>query len=357
MHAAIRDADQRALSPNRRPVATHARLDAASLACTHSRMAEHLALLDFGSNAVRFVLARVRPDGYRVLDQSRVRTRLAAGPRGELSEPAMEQSLRAAARFLRRVRGKDPRIMAVATASVRDAPNAAGFIARLYELGAGELRVLSGLEEARLGAEAALRALPLHDGAVIDLGGGSLQWTSVRDRRLGHALSLPLGAARMTREFIRHDPPQPRELVRLRESAREQLAIALPGSRPHGHLIVLGGTARHATRTRRHRRRGCARARTVDGAKRLPRADDLHRQRPPRRALARSTALASRAEITEIAQCPPPMAADGWSHCDPPSAIRPRWRTASDSTHSTYCHMTVVLVGIRPMYKCPRDTY
>jgi exopolyphosphatase/guanosine-5'-triphosphate,3'-diphosphate pyrophosphatase len=211
-------------------------------------MAEHLALLDFGSNAVRFMLARLQPAGFRVLAEARVRTRLATGSRGELSEPALEQSLRAAARFLRRVQAKEPRILAVATASVRDAPNAAGLISRLRELGAGELRVLSGLEEARLGAEAALRVLPLRHGAVIDLGGGSLQWTSVRDRRLGHALSLPLGAARMTREFIRHDPPRASELLRLREAARAQLQLALPDPRPRGRLIVLGGTARALAR-------------------------------------------------------------------------------------------------------------
>jgi exopolyphosphatase/guanosine-5'-triphosphate,3'-diphosphate pyrophosphatase len=52
----------------------------------------------------------------------------------------------------------------------------------------------------------------------------------------------------MTREFIRHDPPKPRELVRLRDAAREQLEQALPRSRPRGSLIVLGGTARALAR-------------------------------------------------------------------------------------------------------------
>jgi exopolyphosphatase/guanosine-5'-triphosphate,3'-diphosphate pyrophosphatase len=118
----------------------------------------------------------------------------------------------------------------------------------LRALGVSDLRVLSGLEEARLGAEAALRVLPLRHGAVIDLGGGSLQWTGVRERRLEGPLSLPLGAARMTREFIRHDPPDPRELLRLQETARKQLADVLPDTRSRGKLIVLGGTARALAR-------------------------------------------------------------------------------------------------------------
>ena len=50
---------------------------------------------------------------------------------------------------------------------------------------------MTGIEEATLGAESALRSVALRNGAVIDLGGGSLQWTTVRERRLKHALSLP----------------------------------------------------------------------------------------------------------------------------------------------------------------------
>jgi exopolyphosphatase/guanosine-5'-triphosphate,3'-diphosphate pyrophosphatase len=194
------------------------------------------------------MLARIVRDGFRTLDESRVRTRLAVGARGALSADAIEHSLRAAARFLGRVRRHQPRVMAVATASVRDAPNAQDLLSKLEALGVRELRILSGLEEARLGAEAALRAVPLRHGAIIDLGGGSLQWTTIRDRQLKHALSLPLGAARMTREFIRHDPPSPHELLRLRAAAREQLSEALPGSRPRGRLLVLGGTARALAR-------------------------------------------------------------------------------------------------------------
>ena len=209
---------------------------------------EHIALLDFGSNAVRFVLARVARQGFRVVELSRVRTRLAAGEHGALIEPAIEQTLRAASRFLKRSALKQPRIMAVATASVRDAPNAEALITRLPGLGVEELRILSGEEEARLGAEAALRSLSMRNGAVIDLGGGSLQWTTVRQGRLKHGISLPLGAARMTREYIRNDPPTPRELTRLSEAARAQLQGALPDVKPRGRLIALGGTARALAR-------------------------------------------------------------------------------------------------------------
>jgi len=213
-------------------------------------MPQYIALLDFGSNAVRFVHARLSRGGVRILDVSRVRARLASGDRGALNSESIEQCLRAAARFLKRVEPSEPRVLAVATASVRDAPNARALVDRLPALGVSELRILSGIEEAQLGAEAALRAWPLRTGAIIDLGGGSLQWSTIRAGRAKHQLSLPLGAARLTREYIRHDPPSERDLERLREHVREQLADGLPGKRARGHLLALGGTARALARKR-----------------------------------------------------------------------------------------------------------
>jgi exopolyphosphatase/guanosine-5'-triphosphate,3'-diphosphate pyrophosphatase len=216
-------------------------------------MPQYIALLDFGSNAVRFVHARLSRSGVRILDESRVRARLASGERGSLNPDSIERSLRAAARFLKRVEGSKPRVLAVATASVRDAPNAQALVDRLPMLGVSELRILSGIEEAQLGAEAALRAWPLRTGAIIDLGGGSLQWSTIRAGSAKHQLSLPLGAARMTREFMRHDPPSERDLERLREHVAEQLAQSLPGLRARGHLLALGGTARALARKRLRR--------------------------------------------------------------------------------------------------------
>ena len=211
-------------------------------------MAEHIALLDFGSNAVRFVHAHLSSRGVRVIDQSRVRARLATGECGALSDDSIARSLHAATLFLKRVERAKLRVLAVATASVRDAPNAEALVDKLPKLGVEELRVLSGIEEAQLGAEAALRTRPLREGAVIDLGGGSLQWSSVRDGRLEDARSMPLGAARLTREFLCHDPPEASELEALCAAAREHLQRGLPSVQPHGSLLVLGGTARALAR-------------------------------------------------------------------------------------------------------------
>src|ERR1700759_3253306 len=109
-------------------------------------MSELVPLLDLGSNAARFLLARLRPgEGFRILEQERVPTRLGGTPDGHLTERAVRATTRAAERFLKRMRKKKvgPRILAVATAAVRDAPNRERLIETLRERGGVELRILS----------------------------------------------------------------------------------------------------------------------------------------------------------------------------------------------------------------------
>jgi exopolyphosphatase / guanosine-5'-triphosphate,3'-diphosphate pyrophosphatase len=213
-------------------------------------MSELVALLDLGSNAARFLLARLQPGvGFRILEQERVPTRLGSGPDGVLTDAAVRATSRAAERFLQRVRTKQgPRVLAVATAAVRDAPNRERLIERLRERGGVELRILSGSEEARLGAEAAVRELPLLEGSVVDIGGGSAQVTLVRRGRLGIGISMPLGAARLTRRHLQHDPPTALELAALRDEVFAHLSGHLKRGFCNGQMVLLGGTGRALAR-------------------------------------------------------------------------------------------------------------
>jgi len=232
-------------------------------------MAELVALLDFGSNAVRCVLAQVKRTGFRVLHEERSQTRLGGGEPGTLPTAAVDASLRAVRRFMREVRldfddSDDeyewpPRIIAVATAAVREAKNRGRLLGPLRREHGIEIRVLSASEEARLGAEAALEDLRKFDGVIADLGGGSLQLTAVRRGHMAGTRSAPLGAVRMTRRFLRTDPPEPRELRALRLEIRARLAAALPPAQRGDEMVGLGGTIRSLARVhlaeRRKRRR------------------------------------------------------------------------------------------------------
>jgi len=149
-------------------------------------------------------------------------------------------------RFLREVRRKEqPRVLAIATAAVREAANREDLLSALRREQGMEVRVLSGEEEARLGTSAVLHSLSFRSGVVIDLGGSSLQITRVHNGDISTTASLPLGAVRTTQQFLTHDPPTERELLALREEAAGNLAAILPPARAgQPDMIGLGGTVR-----------------------------------------------------------------------------------------------------------------
>jgi len=210
-------------------------------------MPELVAVIDLGSTAVRLLLARIVPGaGYRVLVEERVPTRLGGGVPGTLPADAIDDTLRAVHRFLARhsSRKRGPRIVAVATSAVRDATNRERLLGPLRRLEGVEVHVLSARDEARLGVDAALNRLRFKNGIVADLGGASLQLSRVRRRTVVSIASLPLGAVRTTRRFLRHDPPRPRELHAIRSEVRRQLAGAVPPAGRGDVMVALGGTVR-----------------------------------------------------------------------------------------------------------------
>jgi len=210
-------------------------------------MAELVAVVDLGSTAVRLLLVRIaRGADYRVLARERVPTRLGAGAPGTLPRRAVHETLRAIHRFFKRHSspGRGPRVIAVATSAVRDARDRERLLGPLRRREGIDVQVLSARDEAQLGVEAAVDSLPFTDGVVADLGGASLQLSRVRARRFVSSASLPLGAVRTTRRFLRHDPPRPRELQEFRRVIRQTLVDAVPPPARGEVVVGLGGIVR-----------------------------------------------------------------------------------------------------------------
>jgi len=181
-----------------------------------------------------------------------VQTRLAGGRHGRLPEPAVRKTLRAVHAFLDPSRHRDvPRVIALATAAVREADNADVLLEPLRRRYRLDLRVLTGQEEARLGACAAVSSLAIEAGVVVDLGGGSLQITELRNGEPLAAVSLPLGAVRATTRFLRHDPPTAAEVRALRWELRALVSGILPSGVDGEMLVGLGGTIRTLARIQR----------------------------------------------------------------------------------------------------------
>jgi exopolyphosphatase/guanosine-5'-triphosphate,3'-diphosphate pyrophosphatase len=218
-----------------------------------------LAVVDIGSNSGRVVVYAREPGGrFRILAGTRAALRLVreVGGGDGLRPEAEERTLEALRDFRAIAVGAGAtRTVAVATSALRDAGNSEPFLARVRDEVGFELRIISGEEEARLGFLGGVQGLPVEHGVLFDLGGGSMQVSHFRNRRLLRSVSLPLGALRVSDEFIRSDPPKGVELRRLQYHVRTQLLGADLASLAHGESLVgTGGTVRNLAKVDRNAR-------------------------------------------------------------------------------------------------------
>jgi exopolyphosphatase/guanosine-5'-triphosphate,3'-diphosphate pyrophosphatase len=121
-------------------------------------------------------------------------------------------------------------LLAFATSAIREAPNGEAVLARVLDEAGVELQVLTGEDESRLTFLAARRWFGWSSGRllVIDIGGGSLELAAGLDEVPDAALSLPLGAGRLTRAALhQQDPPDPAEVKAVRKQVRADIARVL----------------------------------------------------------------------------------------------------------------------------------
>ncbi|NUT34831.1 MAG: Ppx/GppA family phosphatase [Hamadaea sp.] len=188
-----------------------------------------LGVLDVGSNTVHLLVV----DAYHGAhpwpahsEKAVLRLAEQLGPDGALTregEDALLQAVQNARDAAGRL-GVDE-LLAFATSAVRDATNSARVLARVRDETGVDLRVLSGADEARLTFLAVRRWFGWSAGRmiVLDIGGGSLEIAGGIDEEPSLAVSLPLGAGRLTRERLDGDPPSADRI----EEVRDHVATVL----------------------------------------------------------------------------------------------------------------------------------
>jgi exopolyphosphatase/guanosine-5'-triphosphate,3'-diphosphate pyrophosphatase len=213
-------------------------------------LAATFAAVDIGSNSCRLKIARVTAHRLKTLHEDREVTRLGTSvfDTGLISPDAMATTLRALKRFQRAVQehGVD-QIRVVATAAMRDARNAPAFVTWAKAETGWTIEIISGLEEGRLIHHGVMSNEPGVGGKVmlVDVGGGSCEITLSEHKRIKDTISLPLGAVRLTREFIPDDRPSEEGLARMKQFITRELRRAhrriQPGPVPL--VIATSGTA------------------------------------------------------------------------------------------------------------------
>jgi exopolyphosphatase / guanosine-5'-triphosphate,3'-diphosphate pyrophosphatase len=221
---------------------------------------ERLAVIDLGSNSFRLVVFTAADGWWKRTDEIYEPVRIGEGlaASGRLGEEPMRRALatldvfahfcRAAGLLSDQGSSRGPNegtVDAVATSAIRDAENAAEFLARARDLTGLPIRVLDREAEARYGYLAAINSTTLLDGCVLDLGGGSLQLVRVIDRIDRESGSWSLGAVRMSERFLPPNGPAKRKQIdELRAHVAKELEQAPWLAQSGRRLVGLGGTVR-----------------------------------------------------------------------------------------------------------------
>ncbi|MFC3776194.1 Ppx/GppA phosphatase family protein [Mycolicibacterium holsaticum] len=191
-----------------------------------------LGVLDVGSNTVHLLVVDARRGGHPTpMSSTKASLRLAEAmdSSGNLTKRCADKLVRTVDEFARIATSSGcAELMAFATSAVRDATNSEAVLTRVRAETGVELKVLGGVDESRLTFLAVRRWYGWSAGRIvnIDIGGGSLELCNGVDEEPEVALSLPLGAGRLTREWLPDDPPGRRRVAMLRDWLATELADA-----------------------------------------------------------------------------------------------------------------------------------
>jgi exopolyphosphatase/guanosine-5'-triphosphate,3'-diphosphate pyrophosphatase len=204
------------------------------------------AVIDVGTNSVKFHVGEHRPDGWHtVLDRAEV-TRLGEGMEGaggDLQPAARERTMSAITSMVEEARGlRAVAIAAVGTEGLRAARNSDEVIGSFRERTGITVHVLSGEDEARLAYLAAIATTGYESGSVVvfDTGGGSSQFTFGQGTEVAERFSLPVGAVRYTERFGLARAVEREVLAEARAAIAADLE-RIAGRPKADHLIAMGG--------------------------------------------------------------------------------------------------------------------
>lgn len=189
-----------------------------------------LGVLDVGSNTVHLLVVDAHP-GARPLPahSHKVQLRLAQllDEHGAVGPEGVERLVSVIGEAVQAAEDKGCEdLLPFATSAVREATNADEVLVRVKAETGLDLPVLSGDDEARLTFLAVRRWFGWSAGKllVLDIGGGSLEIAYGIDEEPDKAVSLPLGAGRLTSAWLPGDPPDPADVKALRRHVRAQIA-------------------------------------------------------------------------------------------------------------------------------------
>ena len=205
-------------------------------------------IADVGSNTVRLSIYKCEGREIRLLMNRKVMAGLAGYVRhGALSPEGIEVACQTLQGYRSLMDNLElPNLRVFATASLRNISNTEEAVGAVMAATGLKVDVLSGREEAELSFRGAIQNAGLYTGLMVDLGGGSTELVSYRERTIQTACSLSVGSLSLVSQCVSKLHPTKEERRAIRRTVEEQLERYVPRRTPARHICGVGGTVRAA---------------------------------------------------------------------------------------------------------------
>jgi len=210
---------------------------------------ERYGIIDIGSNSIRLVVyEKTEAGAYRVVDGNKRSARLSnkINDQGELTDAGLQELIETIRIFnIQMNHHHITKKIAIATAAIRNAANTAAIVEAVEQATGLKIQVFSGKEEAEHGFIGMINSLPIENGFLIDIGGGSTEITLFKNREIVDSHSFPIGCVSLNKKYESKSGLSPQQLEKLQHEIIEQLnQFSWIKSNAHLPLVCLGGTAR-----------------------------------------------------------------------------------------------------------------
>ncbi|HET8860729.1 exopolyphosphatase [Marivirga sp.] len=210
---------------------------------------DKIAIIDLGTNTFHLLIVEIQAGVEKIIHKEKIAVKLGEGgiSEGNISKAAEERAVKTMLYFSDKIKEeKVENVFASATSAMRNAENGKEVMQHIYEATGISVKLISGLEEAKYIHQGVKKALEIgpEPALIMDIGGGSVEFIICNQTEVFWMQSFEIGAQRLLDKFHKHDPILPKDIEKLDDFLRKELAelkVKMDIYQPH-HLIGSSGT-------------------------------------------------------------------------------------------------------------------
>jgi len=206
-------------------------------------------IIDIGSNTIRMAVYLIEGGHFEQLMKRKNTVGLASYVEDGIMQPEgierAVETLLESKKFLHCF--QITQVSAFTTAALRNAKNSSQAVGEIERRTGIKIQVISGDEEATLDFIGATHSLNNASGLLIDIGGGSTEIVTYRERQIQYKTSLPLGSLGFAKKYVSGILPTMQECMEMHGEAEVTISAAADFLNiSEAEIVGIGGTFKGA---------------------------------------------------------------------------------------------------------------